>query len=144
MIFQMMEECDLDQVVKLESACFQEAWNKDQCLYELNENVFSHGWILKDEDKIVAYAFLWETFEIAQLARIGVDPALRKQGLGKMLLEKLCQRASEAECEFMSLEVRESNKAARALYESLGFIQVNVSKGYYPNGENAIVLSKAL
>lgn len=144
MIFQEMSEADLAEVISLESQCFKEPWNKEQCLGELNTNPFSHGWIVKDLDEIVAYAFLWETFEMAQLARIGVLPTRRNQGIGKFLLEKLCKRAKEQECEFMSLEVRASNEYALALYQSFDFIQVNVSKGYYPDGEDAIVLTKAL
>ena len=44
----------------------------------------------------------------------------------------------------MSLEVRESNTAAIKLYEKLGFVTVNVSKGYYSDNENAIVMTRAL
>lgn len=144
MTFEKMEHAHLDRVCELEKECFLSAWNKEQCLYELDENPFSNGWILKAEDKIVGYAFLWETFEMAQLARIGIDKAYRGQGLGRFLLEKLCQRAKEAECEFMTLEVRASNASAIALYEHFDFVRVNISKGYYPDGEDALVYTKAL
>ena len=60
-----MKESDLDIVVELEKQCFKQPWNKEQCLYELQENPFSTGYLLKDEDHIVGYAFLWITFEIA-------------------------------------------------------------------------------
>ena len=42
------------------------------------------------------------------------------------------------------LEVRASNEAALNLYRKMGFIQVNVSKSYYPDGEDAIVMTLAL
>ncbi len=143
MIFEEMTAEDLSRVLKLEQTCFKEPWNEKDCLYELEENPFSHGWVLKDDD-IVGYAFLWETFEMAQLARIGIDPKSRNKGYGQFLLENLIQRAKEAECEYMSLEVRESNIPAIHLYEKNGFITVNLSKGYYPDGENAIVMTLAL
>ena len=44
----------------------------------------------------------------------------------------------------MTLEVRASNEAALNLYRKMGFIQVNVSKSYYPDGEDAIVMTLAL
>ena len=144
MMFASMEHEDLESIAALEEKCFIEPWDTEDCRRELDENPFSNGWILKQEDKIVAYAFLWETFEMAQLARIGVDPALRKQGIAKEMMQHLIERAREAGCEFMTLEVRQSNVAARHLYEGCEFIQVNVSKGYYPNGEDAIVMTKAL
>lgn len=143
MIFEEMTTEDLSRVLELEKLCFKEPWNDKDCLYELEENPFSHGWILKDDD-IVGYAFLWETFEMAQLARIGVDPKLRNRGYGQTLLKNLIERAKEAECEYMSLEVRESNIPALRLYEKNGFITVNLSKGYYPDGENAVVMTLAL
>lgn len=83
MIFKEMKDTDLVRVLELEQACFKQPWLEKDCLYELNENPFSHGWILEDEDTIVGYAFLWETFEMAQLARIGVDPNLRKEDMVK-------------------------------------------------------------
>ena len=143
MIFREMNEEDLKSVLDLESKCFKDPWNEKDCLNELNENPFSHGWLLIDE-KIVGYAFLWETFEMAQVARIGIDPSFRRKGYGDMLLKHLFERAKVQECEFMTLEVRESNIPALNLYKKNEFIQVNVSKQYYPDGENAIVLTRAL
>lgn len=139
-----MQESDLEQVVELEKACFQNPWNHSQCLYELNENPFSKGFLIQEEDRIVGYAFLWVTFEIAQLARIGIDPMYRKKGYGQFLLDQLMQYAREKECEFLTLEVRASNIAGQKLYERAGLIQVNRSASYYPDGEDALVLSCAL
>jgi [ribosomal protein S18]-alanine N-acetyltransferase len=144
MIFQEMEKEDLTMVCQLEKQCFSRAWDKEDCTYEIDENPFSHGWILKDEDEIVGYAFLWETFEMAQLARIGVNPLARKKGYGSFLMQQLIERARNAQCEYMTLEVRPSNVAALALYKKFGFIQVNVSKNYYPDGEDALVMTMAL
>lgn len=144
MIFQEMKIEDLEEVVLLENLCFSSPWNKENCKYEIEENPFSHGWILEDEDKIVGYAFLWETFEMAQLARIGIQPRLRKKGYASFLMEKLIERARSVDCEYMTLEVRASNEAGLALYKKMGFIQVNVSKNYYPDGEDAVVMTLAL
>lgn len=143
MIFKEMSEKDIPLAVELEQKCFKDPWKEKECLYELNENPFSHGWLLMDED-VVGYAFLWETFEMGQVARIGIDPKYRKKGYGDYLLKALCNRAKEQECEFITLEVRASNEAALNLYKKNGFIEVNVVKRYYPGGEDAIVLTKAL
>ncbi len=139
-----MKDSDIEDVVKLEKQCFLQPWNQEQCLYELHENPFSTGYLLKDGDQILGYAFLWITFEIAQLARIGIDPACRHKGYGTYLMKALCEQARKANSEFLSLEVRESNQAALKMYENIGLIQVNVSKNYYSDGENAIVMSMAL
>ena len=44
----------------------------------------------------------------------------------------------------MTLDVRVSNEKAIRLYQKNGFIQVNVSKRYYPDGEDALVFTRAL
>lgn len=139
-----MTELDLEQVIELEKACFKEPWLEKECLYELNDNPFSHGLVLEDEGKIVGYAFLWETFELAQVARIGVDPAKRQKGYGSIIMKGMMDHARDNECEFISLDVRASNVAAQALYKKFGLIEVNVSKKYYSDGEDAIVMSGAL
>ena len=59
---------DIAQVVELEKECFKEPWGIDNVRYEIEGNPFSHGWILEQDGCIHAYAFLWETFETAQLA----------------------------------------------------------------------------
>ena len=53
MIFKEMKDTDLARVLELEQACFKQPWLEKDCLYELNENPFSHGWILEDGDTIV-------------------------------------------------------------------------------------------
>ena len=53
--------------------------------------------------------------------------------------------AINANCDNISLEVRISNLPAQKLYESFGFMQVNVRKGYYSdNQEDALLLVKPL
>lgn len=57
MIFKEMKDTDLVRVLELEQACFKQPWLEKDCLYELNENPFSHGCILLDEDTIVDTPF---------------------------------------------------------------------------------------
>ena len=133
---------DIAQVVELEKECFKEPWGIDNVRYEIEGNPFSHGWILEQDGCIHAYAFLWETFETAQLARIGVHPARRRLHHADTLLKALERRAALAGCEVVTLEVRSSNDARRKLYEKNGFIPINVSKKYYPDGEDAVIMTK--
>ena len=143
-MIEIMRKEDLAQIVDLEKKCFNDAWNLEQVENELEVNPFSNGYMLKENDKVIAYAFMWETFEMAQIARIGVDPDQSKKHYGQKMMEELFEKARSGGCEYMSLEVRESNTVAIKLYEKLGFITVNVSKGYYSDNENAIVMTRAL
>jgi ribosomal-protein-alanine N-acetyltransferase len=80
-----------------------------------------------------------------ELENIVVAPAARRRGLGKRLLETLLQHAQRHSAQAVWLEVRASNAAARALYESCGFAPVGVRRLYYRDPqENAILFSRNL
>jgi ribosomal-protein-alanine acetyltransferase len=80
-----------------------------------------------------------------ELENIAVAESARRKGLGKRLLVVLLDRAVQAGSESMFLEVRESNTAARNLYESADFQQIGRRKSYYINPlEDAIVYRHSL
>lgn len=74
-----------------------------------------------------------------EIENVVVDSGLRRQGIGSTLIRDLQDRARTEHAELLLLEVRESNWAARALYEKAGFIQSGYRSRYYQNPEeNAI------
>lgn len=80
-----------------------------------------------------------------ELENIVVAPEFRGKGIGTFLLEELLTRAKQSNSDVVFLEVRESNAAARALYERLGFQRTGRRKSYYANPiEDAILYSKQL
>jgi [ribosomal protein S18]-alanine N-acetyltransferase len=66
-----------------------------------------------------------------ELENIVVAEAERGKGLGGRLLGEFLRQAHETNSESVFLEVRESNQAARGLYEKSGFQQTGRRKGYY-------------
>jgi ribosomal-protein-alanine acetyltransferase len=66
-----------------------------------------------------------------EVENVVVAPGVRRKGVGSRLLGECLTRALEAHAEAIFLEVRESNHAARALYEKAGFAPVGRRKGYY-------------
>lgn len=68
------------------------------------------------------------------LAAMGVDPAWRRRGVGRALLEKAVEIAAGRGARSMFLEVAEGNRAAVGLYRSLGFADVGRRPGYYRRG----------
>ena len=57
-MIEIMRKEDLAQIVNLEKKCFNDAWNLEQIENELEVNPFSKGYMLKENDKVVAYAFM--------------------------------------------------------------------------------------
>jgi ribosomal protein S18 acetylase RimI-like enzyme len=68
-----------------------------------------------------------------ELENIVVAPTTRRKGLGLKLLEALLIAAKQSDSEAVFLEVRESNTAARALYERFGLYLAGRRKSYYAN-----------
>jgi ribosomal-protein-alanine N-acetyltransferase len=75
------------------------------------------------------------------IATIGVLPEYRRQGVGAALLQ-----AVEAGTDLLriKLNVRASNLPAIRLYENLGYRHSNTWRGYYQDGEDALVFEKSL
>lgn len=75
-----------------------------------------------------------------ELENIAVAPAERRKGLGKQLLEALVVAARTTNSEAVFLEVRDSNTAARSLYEKAGFELTGRRKAYYTNPPEDAIL----
>jgi ribosomal protein S18 acetylase RimI-like enzyme len=77
--------------------------------------------------------------EEAELLNLAVDPAFRRRGVGKALLNYLEHVARGT----IFLEVAENNSGALALYRNAGWEEVSIRKGYYDRGKiNGVVMKK--
>jgi len=91
---------------------------------------------------ILGFAGLWFMADEAHLANIAVREAYRQKGIGELILSSIIELAIEQSARFITLEVRESNKAAQSLYRKYGFVDVGVRHGYYSdNKEDAILMT---
>jgi ribosomal-protein-alanine N-acetyltransferase len=71
---------------------------------------------------------------------VAVDPDQRRTGVATALLDALLQRVGDSQARY-TLEVRESNAAAIALYERFGFRSAGMRRRYYQdNGEDAFIM----
>jgi ribosomal-protein-alanine N-acetyltransferase len=77
-----------------------------------------------------------------EILNLAVIPKCRRQGVGRMLVEELFEVFKREHVVEVFLEVRESNLAAIAIYESLGFREVGKRPRYYQNPVEAALLLK--
>lgn len=99
------------------------------------------------DGEIAAFAITQIVLDEATLFNIAVDPAHQRRGLGRELLEAVIDAVEKRGVATLWLEVRASNAAAIALYESLGFNEATVRRNYYPTAdghEDAIVMALPL
>jgi ribosomal-protein-alanine N-acetyltransferase len=81
----------------------------------------------------------------AEVADLAVAPAARRRGIGRALIDRLLSDLEREGVLAVFLEVRESNRAARALYESRAFHGVGRRRGYYRFPlEDALLLKREL
>ncbi len=123
-----MNRSDLSQIVTIEKASYSFPWGEDifrDCL-----NMRYQCWVCELGDEILGYGILSMAVGEAHILNLCVSPAEQKQGIGRKLLEHLIAVA-RTEAETMFLEVRPTNIHAIALYDSLGFNEIGVRKGYY-------------
>lgn len=129
-MIRLMKEEDIPQVSALEQAIFSDAWSRNL----IREGLSSHldTWFVLEEGGFVrGYCNLRIIAGEGEVERIAVHPDCRGLGYGKKLMERMAVFAREQGVSEMTLEVRAGNLAAINLYESCGFVQEAVRKGYY-------------
>ena len=71
---------------------------------------------------------------------VAVDPDRRREGIATALLTALIERMGDPDAQ-LTLEVRQSNDGAIALYERFGFRSAGIRRRYYQdNGEDALIM----
>ncbi len=129
----------VEEVYEIEKLSYKAPWSKFGFYAEIR-NPFSLSYVLLLEEKIVGYIVLWDYGKSLHIANITVHPEHRRKGLGRFLIRFAKGKAKERGIKFLSLEVRKSNLPARKLYESEGFIEIGVIRGYYPGDfEDAVI-----
>ena len=135
-----MTEDDLDRVMELERAIFASPWRRSFFLSDINRPQ-GLSVVAEDEGVGIGYAVAWGTQE-AHLANLAVCEDERGKGIGGRLLEEVIVFARRSKAESIYLEVRVSNTIARKFYADRGFVPTYMRKGYYENGEDAVIMER--
>ena len=137
--FRKMTVKDVDAVAEIEFASFNLPWTLEDFWYETVRKD-SESIVGEIDGKIVAYACAWISFGDADVANIAVEKNYRGQGIGSKLFAEIIRRIKLRDVHGVTLEVRISNTAAIRLYEKFGLRGVGVRKGYYEDGEDALIM----
>ena len=92
---------------------------------------------------LLGYVYFRSVLDEGYVGDLAVRGDRRRRGIGRALIAAMCAEAERRKLAFLTLEVRESNAAARRLYESCGFLPVGVRKNYYEKPrENAVLMTR--
>jgi [ribosomal protein S18]-alanine N-acetyltransferase len=138
----MESDADLTAVAELEARCFTNPWTRDMLARELAQSDIAHVFILRlPGERVAAFCSCWIIADELHVNTIAVDPRYRRLGLATHLMRHVMIEAARRGATRATLEVRESNEAARILYQSLGFGVTAVRRRYYTNPEeDALIL----
>ena len=133
----------LDDILLMEQQCFSVPWTRDQLAAQMSDSMYIFLAAEDESGRAVGYVGLMYVLDEGYISNVAVSPSRRREGIADMLLTELYARAKAKKLSFLTLEVRESNLAARRLYEKNGFETVGKRKNYYEKPtEDAILMSK--
>ena len=142
--FYKMQTEDIPFVSAMEKRFFTTPWDEISLERGL-QNGTEIFWIAQKDGESVGYIGYTQSFETVDILTVCVDPIHRRKGYANRLLSFALEQMRGAGAEKVFLEVRESNAAARALYEKVGFTYLNKRVNYYKDPlEDAFVMIKEM
>lgn len=127
------------QIEEIERDCFSRPWTAEQLKSQMRDA--QHEFIAAVSDgRVLGYVGLMYVLDEGYISNVAVHPDARRQGIGDTLIDAFAAKAAELELAFLTLEVRESNAPAIALYAKHGFHPVGKRKNYYDAPKEDAVL----
>ena len=133
----------LDKVPELERICFSAPWSRNMLAEELDNALSAFLVALDGDGKVVGYAGVQVILDEGYITNVAVRPEWRRRGVAGKLLQVFLDFAQANRLAFLTLEVRESNYGAIALYGSRGFRSVGRRRNYYEHPrEDAVIMTR--
>lgn len=135
-------EADIPAMMALERHAATAAhWSSEQYRTAFSSDVPSRMvLIIEDETGVQGFITGRALDEEWEIENIAISAPARRRGLGTRLLGQLLDLARGRGAQAVYLEVRESNRAARRLYEKWAFVESGRRKGYYRDPEEDAIV----
>ncbi len=129
-IVKSAEITDCEQIAQIEKECFSSPWTINQITEEIKKDNVT--FLVAKIDSIVAgYISGQLILDEFYISNIAVKDCYRNKHIGSDILEALIDILKTKNCNFATLEVRESNINARKLYEKYGFECLGIRRDFY-------------
>jgi len=136
---------ELDRLVPLHAACFEDAWDLEALATLL---AMPGAFALLGETRpggAIGFIMIRAVSDEAEIISFGIHPALRRRGFGRRLLNAALAAAADLGVRHVFLEVAADNSVARDLYLQEGFNKVGERPKYYHKADgdvSALVMTK--
>ena len=139
-IIEMASE-HVSSLAQIEKQCFSTPWSENALAEEI-ENPNARFFVALCGEQVAGYIGAHNIVGEVYITNVAVAPDYRRQGVATQLIERLVEISRAEKAEFITLEVRENNTSAQALYEKQGFGVVGKRKAFYENPrEDAILMT---
>lgn len=144
MLIRPMTKEDCVQVAAIEAVSFSMPWSL-QAFTDTVERQNYRYFVAEEAEEILGYCGFTYVLDEAEIPNVCVKATARQKGVGKQMMQVLLDEAEKLGITVLYLEVRESNQAARHLYEVLGFKADGIRKNFYEQPtEDAVLMSRSL
>ena len=131
---------DLADILSIEKKVFKHPWSKEQLSWELNSQPTAENYVMIARGNMIGYLFSHVVDDDVQILNIAIDIPFQHKGYGEQLLSYFLDQFNTDSS--IHLEVRKSNFPAINLYLKFGFHETGARKGYYADGEDAIIMQR--
>jgi ribosomal-protein-alanine N-acetyltransferase len=131
---------DLVDILSIEKKVFKHPWSKEQLSWELNSQPAAENYVMIARGNMIGYLFSHVVDDDVQILNIAIDIPFQHKGYGEQLLSYFLDQFNTDSS--IHLEVRKSNFPAINLYLKFGFHETGTRKGYYADGEDAIIMQR--
>ena len=132
-----MTSGDLEEAMEVDAECLKRPWSAGVWREEIR-SPFGLYLVIEEEGRIVAQIGVKHTIDELHITTLAVRPEYRRRGYARALIRAALDAFPGVRR--VQLEVRPSNAAARALYESLGFTVAGTRRRYYGD-EDALLMT---
>jgi ribosomal-protein-alanine N-acetyltransferase len=142
-VFCKLGFADIEQILTIEEKVYSHPWTRGNFLDSFYSDHEACG-LRNKSGNLLGYFVLMSVLDEMHLLNFSIAIEYQRQGLARVLLDKLTESAREKNIVSILLEVRASNERAVEVYQRYGFVEIGRRKGYYPvidgQREDAIVM----
>ena len=139
------EPKDAGSISKIEELSIKRPWSIILIEKDLETNPNASYWVAEEGGTVQGFIGVHNIVGEINITNVAVHPNYRRRGAADELMKAMkaefdARKAGGDDIVGITLEVRQSNTPAIKLYEKYGFISEGIRKGYYSDGEDAVIM----